>query len=127
VTGIAIILRLMQKLTRSTDFDLPVFNKSAATGKRIFPVSEMTIVILTIRYYSLVLVELAHKRLALLYAAAMGVKAEAVILSSAFGEVLPRLAREIEATTIILDRSTGGSSRYEGAELERFLDAPKEE
>jgi nucleotide-binding universal stress UspA family protein len=84
-------------------------------------------VILTIKYFALVLVELTHKRLGLLYAVAMGVKAEAVILSGAFGEVLPRLARETEATTIILGSSTGGSSRYEGAELERFLDAPKEE
>lgn len=84
-------------------------------------------VILTINYSAPVLVELAHKRLTLLYAVAVGVKAEAVILSGAFGEVLPRLAREIEAMTIILGCSTGGSSRYEGAELERFLDAPNEE
>jgi hypothetical protein len=65
-----------------------------------FAVSEMKMVILTISYSALVLVELAHKRMALLYAVAMGVKADAVILSSAFGEVLPRLACEIEATPL---------------------------
>ena len=83
-------------------------------------------VILTINYFALVLVELAHKRLALLYAVAMGLKAEPVIRSGAFGKALPRLAREIEATNIILGSSTGGSSRYEGTELEGFLHAPKE-
>lgn len=31
---------------------------------------------------------------------AMGVKSEAVILSSPFGEVVPRLAHEIEATSL---------------------------
>jgi hypothetical protein len=53
-------------------------------------------VILTINYFALVLVELAHKRPALLYVVALGVKAEAVILSSAFGEVLPRLAQRLK-------------------------------
>jgi len=71
----------------------------------------MTMVILTINYVALDLVELALKRLALLYAVAMGVKAEAVTQSGTFGEVLPRLAREIGATTNILGSSTGGSSR----------------
>ncbi len=56
-----------------------------------------------------------------------GVTAEAVIRSGIIREVLPEVARELSATTIVLGRPSGESSRFQESEFERFCDFIQQE
>jgi nucleotide-binding universal stress UspA family protein len=53
-------------------------------------------------------------------AAERGVTAEAIIRSGVIREVLPEVSRELSATTIVLGRPAGESSRFQGSEFEKF-------
>jgi len=53
-------------------------------------------------------------------AAERGVAAQPIIRAGVIREVLPVVARELGATTIVLGRPAGESSRFQESEFERF-------
>jgi nucleotide-binding universal stress UspA family protein len=55
-------------------------------------------------------------------AAEQGVMAEPVIRSGVIRDVLPEVAREIGATTIVIGRPAGESSRFQESEFEKFCE-----
>lgn len=56
-----------------------------------------------------------------------GVTAEPVIRSGVIRDVLPEVARELGATTIVLGRPAGESSRFQESEFEKFREWLKAE
>lgn len=53
-------------------------------------------------------------------AAESGVTAESIIRTGTIRDVLPEVARELDATTIVLGRPAGDSSRFQESEFEKF-------